>query len=115
MLHIEQISKQFPTKTLFNKASAHLKPNTRVGLVGPNGTGKTTILRMITGEDEPESGRIRKRPHLKIGYLPQELETLPGRTILEATQSCEVSWFFPYRSAPPIPHGYLVLNGPRPC
>jgi len=85
MLHIEQISKQFPTKTLFNKASAHLKPNTRVGLVGPNGTGKTTILRMITGEDEPESGRIRKRPHLKLGYLPQELETLPGRTILEAT------------------------------
>ncbi|MGE0473743.1 MAG: ABC-F family ATP-binding cassette domain-containing protein, partial [Nitrospirales bacterium] len=85
MLHIEQISKQFPTKTLFNQASAHLKPNTRVGLVGPNGTGKTTILRMITGEDEPESGRIRKRPHLKVGYLPQELETLPGRTILEAT------------------------------
>ena len=85
MLHIEQISKQFPTKTLFNKASAHLKPNTRVGLVGPNETGKTTILRMITGEDEPESGRIRKRPHLKIGYLPQELESLPGRTILEAT------------------------------
>ncbi len=85
MLHIEQISKQFPTKTLFDRASAHLKPNTRVGLVGPNGTGKTTILRMIIGEDEPESGRIRKRPHLKIGYLPQELETLPGRTILEAT------------------------------
>lgn len=85
MLHIEQISKQFPTKTLFNRASAHLKPNTRVGLVGPNGTGKTTILRMITGEDEPESGRIRKRPHIKIGYLPQELESLPGRTILEAT------------------------------
>ena len=89
MLHIESISKQYPTKTLFNEASAHLRPNTRVGLVGPNGTGKTTLLRMIIGEDAPEDGVIRQRPHLRIGYLSQELETLPGRTILEATHRHE--------------------------
>ena len=89
MLHIESISKQYPTKTLFSEASAHLRPNTRVGLVGPNGTGKTTLLRMIIGEDAPEDGIIRQRPHLRIGYLPQELETLPGRTILEATHRHE--------------------------
>ncbi|MDX1410700.1 MAG: ATP-binding cassette domain-containing protein [Nitrospirales bacterium] len=89
MLHIESISKQYPTKTLFDEASAHLRPNTRVGLVGPNGTGKTTLLRMIIGENAPEHGIIRKRPYLRIGYLPQELETLPGRTILEATHRHE--------------------------
>jgi ATP-binding cassette subfamily F protein 3 len=89
MLHIENISKQYPTKTLFREASAHLRPNTRVGLVGPNGTGKTTLLRMIIGEDAPEDGIIRQRPYLRIGYLPQELETLPGRTILEATHRNE--------------------------
>ena len=89
MLHIENISKHYPTKTLFSGASAHLRPNTRVGLVGPNGSGKTTLLRMIIGEDSPEDGGIRPRPYLRLGYLPQELESLPGRTILEATHRHE--------------------------
>jgi ATP-binding cassette subfamily F protein 3 len=44
---------------------------------------------MILNEDAIESGRIRKRPHLRIGYLPQELETLPGNTILDATHRDE--------------------------
>ncbi|MCA9455532.1 MAG: ABC-F family ATP-binding cassette domain-containing protein [Nitrospiraceae bacterium] len=85
MLHIEQISKSYPTKPLFIEASAHLKPNTRVGLVGPNGSGKTSLMRMILNEEEIESGRIRQRPFLRLGYLPQELESLPGNTILDAT------------------------------
>jgi len=89
MLHIESLTKTFPTKPLFLEASAHLKPNTRVGLVGPNGSGKTSIMRMILNEDDIESGRIRKRPHLRLGYLPQELETLPGNTILDATHRNE--------------------------
>ena len=85
MLHIEQISKSHPTKPLFIKASAHLKPNTRVGLVGPNGSGKTSLMRMILQEEDIESGTIRQRPFLRLGYLPQELESLPGNTILDAT------------------------------
>ncbi len=89
MLHIERLTKTFPTKPLFLEASAHLKPHTRVGLVGPNGSGKTSLLRMILNENDIESGRIRKRPHLRLGYLPQELETLPGKTILDATHRNE--------------------------
>lgn len=89
MLHIERLTKTFPTKPLFLEASAHLKPGTRVGLVGPNGSGKTSIMRMILNDDDIESGRIRRRPHLRIGYLPQELETLPGHTILDATHRNE--------------------------
>ena len=54
MLHIENISKTFPTKPLFLEASAHLKPQTRVGLVGPNGSGKTSLMRMILNQDEIE-------------------------------------------------------------
>ncbi len=89
MLHIERLTKTFPTKPLFLEASAHLKPNTRVGLVGPNGSGKTSLMRMILNDQEIESGRIRKRPHLRVGYLPQELEKLPGNTILDATHRDE--------------------------
>jgi ATP-binding cassette subfamily F protein 3 len=89
MLQIESVYKQFPTKLLLTDASAHLRPNSRVGLVGPNGAGKTTLFRMILGEESPDKGTIRKRPRLRIGYLPQELETITGKTVLDAAHRDE--------------------------
>ena len=85
MLQLESVSKQFATKVLLKEASVHLRPGTRVGLVGPNGVGKTTLLRLVLGEQDVDDGRIRKRPRLRIGYLPQDLETIPGHTALDAT------------------------------
>ncbi len=84
MLQIEDVSKQFSARVLLKEASAHLRPSSRVGLIGPNGAGKTTLLRMILGEESPDKGTVRKRPRLRFGYLPQELETLSGKTILDA-------------------------------
>jgi ATP-binding cassette, subfamily F, member 3 len=84
MLQIESVHKQFATKVLLDGASAHLRPETRVGLVGPNGVGKTTLFKMILGEESPDEGAIRKRPRLQVGYLPQELETIIGKTVLDA-------------------------------
>src|SRR5207245_2820429 len=85
MLQLESVTKHFATKTILKEASAHLRPGSRVGLVGPNGVGKTTLLRLILGEQELDDGEIRKRPRLRIGYLPQDLETIPGKTVLDAT------------------------------
>jgi ATP-binding cassette, subfamily F, member 3 len=89
MLQIESVSKHYSTKVLLSGASAHLRPNSRVGLVGPNGAGKTTLFRMILGEELPDKGTIRKRPRLRIGYLPQELETITGKTVLDAAHRDE--------------------------
>ncbi len=89
MLQVESVHKQFATKVLFDGASAHLRPQTRVGLVGPNGTGKTTLFKMILGEESPDEGTIRKRPRLRVGYLPQELETITGKTALDAAHRDE--------------------------
>jgi ATP-binding cassette subfamily F protein 3 len=89
MLQIESISKQYSTKVLFTGASAHLRPNSRVGLVGPNGSGKTTLFRMILGEESPDKGMIRRRPRLRIGYLPQELDMITGKTVLDAAHRGE--------------------------
>ncbi len=89
MIQIESLTKQYPTNTLFSEASAHLRPETRVGLVGPNGTGKTTLLRMIVGEERPDAGLIRTRPHLRIGYLPQELDAPTDLTVLQAAHRDE--------------------------
>ncbi len=85
MLQIESVSKRYSTKILLESATAHLRPGSRVGLVGPNGAGKTTLFRMILEEESPDKGKIRKRPRLRIGYLPQELETITGKTVLDAT------------------------------
>src|SRR3989449_6362548 len=90
MLQLESVSKHFATKTILKEASAHLRPGSRVGLVGPNGIGKTTLLRLILGEQPLDGGRIRKRPRLRIGYLPQDLEEhlgniTPPPTTLDAT------------------------------
>ena len=85
MLQLESITKQFAARVLLKEASAHLRAGSRAGLVGANGTGKTTLFRMILGEEELDGGRIRKLPRLRIGYLPQDLETIPGRTVLDAT------------------------------
>ena len=80
MLQLESATKHFATKTILKEASAHLRPGSRVGLVGPNGIGKTTLLRLILGEQGLDGGRIRKRPRLRIGYLPQDLEQYLGST-----------------------------------
>ncbi len=89
MIHLESFTKQYPTKTLFSEASAHLRPGTRVGLVGRNGTGKTTLLRIMMGEDALDAGSIRKRPGLRIGYLPQELDAPTELTVLQAAHRDE--------------------------
>src|SRR2546427_12911767 len=90
MLQLESVTKHFATKTILKEASAHLRPGSRVGLVGPNGIGKTTLLRLILGEPPLDGGRIRKRPRLRISYLPQDLEEhlgtiTPPPTTLDAT------------------------------
>src|SRR5437016_7661404 len=101
MLQFESVSKRFATKVLLKEASVHLRPGTRVGLVGPNGGGQTTLLRLVLGEQDVDDGRIRKRPRLRIGYLPQDLETIPGHTALDAT----------HRSSYPEHDAKRILSG----
>src|SRR4029077_3284030 len=84
MLQIESVSKQYSTKVLLKNATAHLRPGSRVGLGGPNGAGKPTLVRLSLEEESPEKGSIRKRPRLRLGYLPQELETITGTPVLDA-------------------------------
>ena len=69
MIHLTNISKQFGSQILFKKASLQILKGTRAGLVGANGTGKTSIFRMITGEDEADEGDISSSKKIKISYL----------------------------------------------
>ena len=82
VIFIEKVNLQFGSKVLFGDVSFHLRPREKVGLVGENGTGKTTLFKVITGKTVPDSGKVSLRKGLRFGLLEQELEG-GSETVLE--------------------------------
>ena len=76
MLTVHQVSKSYGIEAVLRKVSFTLNRGERLGLVGPNGCGKTTLLCTIAGKLEPISGRLRLGASVKIGYMAQEQEDL---------------------------------------
>jgi len=68
---VNQISKTYGANQIFEDMSFEIKDKDRVGLVGPNGCGKTTLLRLVSGMEQPDNGEIHWKKGLKIGYLAQ--------------------------------------------
>ncbi len=73
MLSINQISYHIGARTIFNRASLHIRPGDKIGLIGLNGAGKSTLLRMIDGQIQPDEGAISRRNDCTIGFLDQDL------------------------------------------
>lgn len=71
ILNIEKVSKIFGDKVIFDEISYGIHSGDKIGLIGINGTGKTTLLKMIAGLEEPDEGRVVKQNGVKLGYLPQ--------------------------------------------
>jgi ATPase subunit of ABC transporter with duplicated ATPase domains len=83
MIALSNISKQYGKQVLFMEASFQLNPGEKVGLVGPNGSGKTTIFRMIVGEQTPDAGEVSIPKRATIGYFRQDIEAMAGRQVLD--------------------------------
>ncbi len=82
MLAVSNLSKSYGLKPVLSKISFTIKPGQRIGLVGPNGCGKTTLLRILSGTERADQGGIARTPSdLRLGYLPQGLEFEPEETI----------------------------------
>jgi len=73
MIAINNLTFEIGARALYDEANWHIKPGDKVGLIGANGTGKTTLLRIIVGEYAPTSGTISMAKDIKIGYLNQDL------------------------------------------
>ena len=87
MIHLESVYKSYPNGNLFSNVNISIKKGMRAGLVGPNGSGKTTRLKIMLGEEGTDSGNIQKEKNITIGYLEQEILTGTGRSILEEVLS----------------------------
>ncbi|QIZ72720.1 ABC-F family ATP-binding cassette domain-containing protein [Oxynema aestuarii] len=83
MLRLEHVSKIYPTGEVLKDINWEVKPGDRIGLVGVNGAGKSTQLKIIAGEIEPTAGEIIRPANLHLAYLTQEFEVDPGRTVRE--------------------------------
>ncbi|MCU0437990.1 MAG: ABC-F family ATP-binding cassette domain-containing protein [Raineya sp.] len=73
MLTIHNLSFSFGGRTMYEEASLQIKPKDKIGLIGLNGTGKSTLLRLIVGEYQPDAGSISKSKECTIGFLNQDL------------------------------------------
>jgi ATP-binding cassette subfamily F protein 3 len=73
MIAINNLTFEIGARALYDEANWHIKPGEKIGLIGANGTGKTTLLKLIVGDYTPTSGTISKSKELTIGYLNQDL------------------------------------------
>jgi len=80
---LQEIHKAFGPEVVLDQLNLQLHAGEKVGMVGANGSGKTTILKLITGEIPPDIGRVIRQKGLRIGYLPQEATFSGERTVLE--------------------------------
>lgn len=71
LINIENLTKSYTERKLFNGASFSLQEGEKVGVIGINGTGKTTLLKMIMGEEETDEGTVTLANHVVLRYLPQ--------------------------------------------
>ena len=88
-LSVENISKSFGERSLFNNLSFGINEGQKIGFVAKNGTGKTSILNILSGDEPSDSGQVISRKNLKISFLPQEPKLDPNATIEEIIQTSD--------------------------
>ena len=81
---VDEITKAYGERKLFDKASFFLQEGEKAGIIGINGTGKSTLLKIIAGIEKPDSGNVILANHYTVQYLPQTPEFEPTDTVLQA-------------------------------
>ena len=87
MVSIEHLCVEYSSRPILDDISFLINPRDRIALVGKNGAGKTTLLRMLAGVETPTAGRISRMGDLTIGYLPQVMMHIDGKTLREDVMS----------------------------
>lgn len=86
MISINNLSVEFSARPLFSDVSFVINPSDKIALVGKNGAGKSTMLKILSGLQSPTSGSISKPNEITVGYLPQQMKLADETTILEETR-----------------------------
>ena len=87
LFQAEGIQKHYGPEPVLDGVTFELRPGERIGLVGPNGTGKTTLMRILADKEEADGGSFVRHPSLHVGYLEQQPEWEPGQTLFDEVKS----------------------------
>ncbi len=106
LVEAQKISLSYDGKNIFSDVSLLLTPGKRVGILGPNGCGKSTLVRVLTATEQPQSGSVRHSDHLSIAYFEQNRETLdPEISVLKTV--CPQGDYVDYRGSKMHVRSYL--------
>ncbi len=83
LINVEKVSKSYVEKILLNNISFGINEGDKIGFIGINGTGKTTLLKILAGIEEPDSGKIIRNNNINIEYLPQNIDFDPSAKVIE--------------------------------
>ena len=83
-LQIENLTKSYGDRMLFDSVTFGVNQGDKIGIIAKNGTGKSTLMRIIAGQESPDSGTVTFRSDLRVGFVEQTPEFTPGQTVLEA-------------------------------
>ena len=87
LLNMERVCKTYGDRTLLDHVTFFMKQGDRVGVVGVNGCGKSTFLRLAAGREKPDSGSVSYDPNVRLGYLPQDPAFDPENTVMEQVEA----------------------------
>ncbi len=87
MINLSAIRMAYGSRVLIQNGNVQINDGEKVGLVGPNGSGKTTVFRIITGEEEPDEGVLFMDPGTVVGYFSQDTAEMSGTTAIEEVLS----------------------------
>jgi len=87
MISLQDIAVRFGGFTLFDNISVMINEQDKIGLVGRNGAGKSTLLKIIAQQDEASEGNVVIPDHCKVGYLPQQMRIVDGKTVMDEVRS----------------------------
>ena len=83
IINVENITKSYTGRKLFAKASFYVQEHEKIGIIGINGTGKSTLLKIIAGQEEPDEGTVTKANHIVISYLSQNPDFDPDGSVID--------------------------------
>ena len=86
IINAEKLEKAYTGRVLLDGADFSMQDDERVGIVGVNGTGKSTLLKIVAGVVEPDHGTVTRANGLVMSYLPQQPEFTPGLSVLDAVR-----------------------------
>src|SRR4051812_49373895 len=93
LVNLEAVSKGFGTRTLLDGVSLGVGRGERIGVVGRNGDGKSTLLRLLARREEADTGRVTQNRDLRLGYLGQSDDLDPEQTVIQAVLGGDVETY----------------------